>query len=939
MRIKTFPILILLPAALFAQKDRIAGAIDSAQTAAIPGSVHPLAKPQFDEGPVDPSTRLNYITLMVKPSASQQAALDQLLSDLQDPRSPNFRKWLSPEQYADRFGASPADVAKITSWMQSEGLEIITVARGRRWIAFNATAEQIRNTFHTEIHNYRVNGELHFANATEPSVPAALAPMVLGIQGLDNFYPKPKKRTHPDATGPAGKHFLGPDDIATIYDITRLYNAGINGSGVTIAVVGQSQVPLSDVRQFRSTFGMPTDPPTFLLVPGSTDPGYTSSSWQGENTVDLQWAGAVARNANIVLVYSSNVYTSLGYIVDQNLAPVISSSVGQCEPNLGSYNQGLEAFAQQAAAQGQTELVASGDWGADTCDFSDFTGTPTSNPASVNGYASPPEVTAVGGTSFNEGNGNYWAAYPGNSNQATALGYIPEVAWTQSGGGYSSIYTRGAWQVGALPAGSARGVPDVAMDADEGHDLYYWVSNGVQEVVGGTSVAAPVFAGVVALLNQYLGTNGLGNINPNLYRLAQNTPGVFHDITSGGNFTPCVSGSSSDCPTGRPSYGYSAGPGWDPVTGLGTIDAYNFVTKWTSGEISTAMSVSANPSSVSLSGQTQLTATVTASGNVTPTGNVSFTLGGTALGTAALSGSGSKATASLNVSGGTLTAGSDKITATYGGDGNVNGSSGSVTITVSVPASNSAVIPSIVPNPVYQQQPDADGYSWFYTIRLAEVAGVATTLTGFSIDGEDYSTSINDFFGTASIPANGTLSTELEASGLTVPSVRAYVFSGKDASGRSWTQTINVPFYGLQTTASMVLTSIPATVSQNPGASADCQWYQNLVLQEQSGHAVQINKVLAGGYDLSGSILTYFPSATLPALGSLVGAICWSGVAAPTTYSYEIDGIDDGGNPVFITASVPFQGPAANPGKLSVSPVALPLSIPDRPSSPAGNSP
>jgi uncharacterized protein (TIGR03437 family) len=920
-----------LPSTLLAQPDRIGGSIDARRLVELRGNIHPLAKPQFDAGAVDPSLQLNYITLMVKPSASQQAELDQLLIEQQDPRSPNFRNWLSPEQYADRFGASPADIAKITGWLRSEGLEIITVARGRRWIAFNATAQQVQRTFHTEIHNFRAGGELHFANATEPSVPAAIEPMVLGIQGLDNFYPKPRKRASalPEATNSTGGHVLGPDDIAIIYDITKLYNAGINGTGVSIAIVGGSQIPLSDVRQFRSTFGLPTDPPTFMLVPGSTDPGF-ASSWQGENTIDTQWVGAVARNANVLFVYSNNVYTSLTYIIDQDLAPVISVSVGQCEPNLGSNIQGLGADAQQAAAQGQTELVSSGDWGADTCDFSDFSGTPTKNPASVNGWASPPEVTAVGGTTFDEGNGKYWGPYPGNANQATALGYIPEKGWSQSGGGYSSVYSRGAWQVGALPPGNARGVPDVALSSDEGHDYYYWVSNGAQVGVGGTSVAAPVFAGMVVLLNQYLGTNGLGNINPNMYRIAKSPNSAFHDITTGGNFTPCVPGSSTDCPAGRTSYGYSAGPGWDPVTGLGSVDAYNLVHVWTSGEIGTTTGVTANPVNVSLSGQTQFTATVTANSNVTPTGSVAFTLGNTSLGTATLFGSGSKATATLSVSGGQLTAGSETILATYGGDSNVNGSTGSVTITVSVPASNSAVIPSIVPDPVYQQQqPDANGNSWFYTIRLAEVAGVATTLTGFSIDGTDYSTQINDLFETSAIPANGTLATELADGGFSVPITRAFVFSGMDASGRTWTQTINVPFYGPQTSASMVLTSVPATVVQNPGASANCQWFQNLLLQEQTGHAVQITKVLAGGYDLSSNILTYFPSTRLPALGYLIGSICWSGVAVPTNYSYEIDGVDDGGNQVFITASVPFQGPVNNPGALSVSSGTVPLSIPD----------
>src|ERR1019366_4981400 len=171
---------------------------------------------------------------------------------------------------------------------------------------------------------------------------------------------------------------------------------------------------------------------------------------------------------------------------------------------------------------------------------------------------------------------------------------------------------------------------------------------------------------------------------------------------------------------------------------------YNLVTQWGGGIVGTTTSVVASPSSITLSGQTVLTATVKAAGSsVTPTGSVAFTLGSTSLGTATLSGSGS---AQLTIYGSQLTTGNDVISVNYGGDRNVNGSTATVTVNVTVPATSSAVIPSINPNPVFQSTPDAQGYSWFYTIRLSEVAGTSTTLTGFTIDGTDYSSSITGFF-------------------------------------------------------------------------------------------------------------------------------------------------------------------------------------------------
>ena len=295
---------------LMAQADRIAGSIDASHSIALQGNVHIYARPEFDEGPVDPAMKLNYLTLTLKVSASQQVELDRLLRDQQDPSSPNFRKWLTPEEYADRFGASPADLEKISSWMKSEGFDVISTARGRRWISFNATAQQIHNALHTEIHHYRVNGELHFANATAPSVPAAIAPLAIGFTGLDDFKMKPS----PETVKPApdlnynGEHVIAPGDLWIMYDILPLFGSDfdITGSGMKLAVIGQSDVSLSDIATYRSDFDLPANPPVKVLVPGATDPGIVPGD-SGESDLDLELTGAVAPNAQIMFVYSANV--------------------------------------------------------------------------------------------------------------------------------------------------------------------------------------------------------------------------------------------------------------------------------------------------------------------------------------------------------------------------------------------------------------------------------------------------------------------------------------------------------------------------------------------------------------------------------------------------------------------------------------------------------
>jgi subtilase family serine protease len=800
----------LFASALLAQQDRIMATIDAGHSVVVRGSVPPQAQPKYDRGAVEPDFRLGNITLMLRPSASQQAALEQLLAEQQDPASPNYHNWLTPETYAERFGTSAADVDKIVSWLRSQGFAVQYTARGRDFISFSGTASQVQAALHTEIHRYQVGAETHFANSTDLSLPAAIEPIVAGVLGLHDFHPKaPRRQARPNYTASDGSHYLLPDDLATIYDLVPLYDYGYTGAGQSIVIVGQSDIDASDIATFRSSWGLPLT--TIQMVPTGTYPGVDSDD-EMEADLDLEWAGAVARWATLIFVYSEDATYSAYYAIDNNLAPVISESFGLCEYQVGINRLGLYYFevqAQKGNALGITWLASSGDSGAAGCDYDVTTATQglgVSLPASV------PEITAVGGTEFDEGSADYWSGNNGLYG-GSALSYIPETAWNDtaaslklggdieaSGGGVSAVYSKPAWQAGpGVPSDGARDVPDIALAASALHDPYIVISEGATYTVGGTSAAAPSFAGMIAVLNQYLVQNGvqtksgLGNINPKLYGMAAaGTSGVFHDVTTGNNIVPCEA-NTPNCVNGQ--LGYTAGVGYDLVTGLGSVDAYNLVTVWGGIPVtSTTTTLTATPAILVASGSAVLTATVKASsGTRSPTGPVSFTLVNSLLGSATLAGSGGTASASIRVSGGQLVAASNTVQAHYGGSPTFSSSSATATLTVGTPATSKVVV-SVTPNPVYQQAPDANGATFSFTVQLSETAGVATTVTGFTFDGVSFASSIEQFFGSTTLPAHGTLTANLKAGNIAVPSSVVMIFTGQDSSGAAWSQQIAVPF-------------------------------------------------------------------------------------------------------------------------------------------------
>ena len=610
--------------------------------------------------------------------------------------------------------------------------------------------------------------------------------MVAGIRGLNDFRPKSQYiRPKPEFNATDGTHRIVPDDFATIYDIQRAYNIGIDGTGQKIAIAGRTDIEINDIRTFRKMFNLPANDPQVKLF--GPDPG-TNADDLVEADLDIEWSGAVARNATVIYANSNSVETSAQYAIDQNLAPVLSYSYGLCE-QLAEEPGAMRSLAQQANAQGITWVSASGDSGAADCDLhGDLS--QAAKGLGVNFPSSIPEITAVGGTEFQEGNGTYWSSQ-NSTNSASALSYIPEIAWNDTpardelastGGGVSVLYPKPYWQTGpGVPQDNRRDVPDVAFGAAASHDGYRLFSGGVLETVGGTSVGAPVLAGVLALLNQKMGV-ALGNVNPGLYRVAQTAPGVFHDITTGDNIVPCVQ-SSPNCSSG--SFGYSTGAAYDPVTGLGSIDVYNLLTEWNAG-LTSSTTLTASPSNIGLTDTVQLIATVTGmSGSAQPTGAVTFAANDSTLGMVQLTQGG---TATLLVAAALIAAGNGTVSALYSGDAAYSGSGGSAMVTLNLPASGSFVVPSIAPNPVSQS-----GTGWVYTIQLTEKAGVSTKLTGFTINRSSESLSL---FNSTVIPANGALQTTLEQTGLAPPVNQIFGFTGVDANGKTWTQQITVPFVG-----------------------------------------------------------------------------------------------------------------------------------------------
>ena len=518
--------------------------VDETKLVRLHGNTHPNARAEFDEGRVDGQLPMERMILVLKRSPEQDSALSAFMARQLDPTSPDFHRWLQPEEFGKLFGPSDADISAVMNWLLNRGFSIDKEAKGRTFIEFSGSARLVEEAFHTEIHRYRVKGEEHIANSSDPSVPEALSPVVEGVLSLHNFFSKPLHRNlgsfhRAGKTGgwePADSAILlkpafgvndggvtfelvSPYDFATVYNVLPLWSAGIDGTGQTIAIAGRSDISLSDVATFRSSFGLPTNAPTVIV--NGIDPGVPSLDDKLENTLDVEWSGAVAKGAAIKFVTTASTMNTDGavesamYIIDNHVAPIMSFSYGDCEVDQGTAgNAFFNSMWQQGAALGITEFVASGDQGSAACDGGHPSPYLPQLGLAVSGASSTPWDVAVGGTDFQWPNlttGPYWSS--GNAaNFSSALSYIPEVPWngtcasddvrlalgftaqgynaeslcnelwkihllgfdldaqllnaTGGTGGASTLYTKPAWQTGTgVPADGKRDVPDVSLFA------------------------------------------------------------------------------------------------------------------------------------------------------------------------------------------------------------------------------------------------------------------------------------------------------------------------------------------------------------------------------------------------------------------------------------------------------------------------------------------
>jgi len=685
-------------AAMTAQTaNRITQAVDTAQVQALPHHLPQWANAANHTGPAAPGLKLEQMTLVLARSPQQEAALTQLLADQQNPASPSYHHWLTPDEMGLRFGLSDSDIAAITAWLQSQGLHVNWVAPSRIFIGFGGVAADVNRAFQTELHTYTVNGEARYSVNSDPMIPAALAPAIKAIRGLSTPGEKPQhhisvmQSPSPQMTSSSGNHYLAPADFNTIYDVPASYT----GAGYTIGIVGWMPVNTSDLDEFRSRTGAIFSNPS-VVVPTSyggitpdaactsTTCSSTDLSGQGEATLDVLRAGSTAPGANLLLVVSTSSGTNDGigadaqYLVGTSPLPaqIMTISFGSCETGNSSGVTYWDSLFQTATGEGISVFVSSGDSGAAGCDnsFSAPPAVPRAN--SPNAICSSSYATCVGGTEFNDTSNAsaYWSTSSNATTLLSAYGYIPEGGWNEStttsvagsGGGVSAVITpTPTWQAGTgVPAARAgRYTPDVAFSASS-HDGYFacFAAGGGScvgstyhfEIFSGTSAAAPGMAGVAALLDQKLGA-AQGNLNPGLYTTAASYPAAFHDVTvstSGAgscnvNLVTLCDNSIYSNSSGSVQAGYAVGAGYDEVTGLGSLDVATFLNDYTTLTATAPTAATGSASAITYS-------TASLAGAVNPNGadthawflyGASSTLSGAAQTTSQDIGSGNSATA------------------------------------------------------------------------------------------------------------------------------------------------------------------------------------------------------------------------------------------------------------------------------------------------------
>ena len=489
--------------------------------------------------------------------------LDALIQAQQDPGLPQYHQWLSPEQFTERFAPTPATYDAVAGWLRDNGFAV-QVSPHRLRVDFSADVQRVEATFQVRMNRYRHHEQEALANDRPPVLPARFAGVVQSLRLHTFRFADPVVQVNGT---PGVTASMGPQDIYTVYNVKGVLDSGIDGHGQTIAIVARSDFNASDVTSFQQQFGVPTRMPIKVFPAGNPGIGSPHSACAGyrnprlfdqcvqgeeaEVLLDTEWASALAPGASILVdISDTDIDPSLTDIVNNHPeAKIISVSFGVCERLEPSAVNSWDALSAQAAAQGQTVLVASGNAGTDECQ--DGLG------ASVNALSSPQYITAVGGTDLD----------PGFDASGTATGRVSETVWNDpdgaSGGGVSTLVHKPAYQTGpGVPGDGFRDQPDVSFMASPTTSGYVMVMENQVMVIGGTSAATPSWAGIVALVNHAAGVDGAGAINDWLYTLGRNQYATgdlpfFSDITSGNNGFDRVRG-------------FNAGVGFDLATGWGS---------------------------------------------------------------------------------------------------------------------------------------------------------------------------------------------------------------------------------------------------------------------------------------------------------------------------------------------------------------------------------
>jgi pseudomonalisin len=611
--------------------NRIANSSDLRSTTRLAGHVPAWATAANDAGPASPYGTL-HLTFVLSRSPELQTSFDQLLADQQNPSSPNFHHWLTPQQIGIAYGPTDEDLDKLTIWLNNQGLSVTEVAPSRLFLTVNAAVSTVASVLKVNLRSFSLRepttgqNTAHLAPTTDPAIPAAFATIVTSIRGLADIpissmhHSRLVAMTSGTSAAPVplgnsttpGQHYITPGDFAVIYGINGSYQSGINGNNQKVAILGRSRVDASDIATFESLIGLPTKQPNVIVPPQGIDPGITNNGDQDEATLDVERVLGTAPGAQADLVISTNasggIETSAQYEVQTLLDPVMNISFGFCETYAGSSGVNFwDSLFSQAAAEGISTFVSSGDSGVDACEAGS-TVPSTSQARSINAICSSSYVTCVGGTEFADfaSPSIYWKS-SNDSGLGSVISYIPEGAWNEptvtlgsstvttlaaTGGGASAFITKPVWQTGTgVPADGFRDVPDVSFSASI-HDGYlgclkYTGADCVNSVIyfGGTSASAASMSGIAALLNQKTGT-AQGNINPLLYRLAAHTPTAFHDAASATSGvalcdlgTPSMCNNSTPGPTGLTGglAGFALTTGYDLATGLGSLQVTNFL--------------------------------------------------------------------------------------------------------------------------------------------------------------------------------------------------------------------------------------------------------------------------------------------------------------------------------------------------------------------------